>query len=143
MLNHEELNRDPLRITKIETFISKHNREGINLPSEKDDWKKFEKNNINVRNTIALNILYVKKEKVYPAYISKHNSNREKQVFLFMIPNGEEWHFLIIKKISPLFKGTNQNIMVIFIVWIVFIALEQKTNLNHMEKHVKTKIFIM
>ena len=43
-----------------------------------------------MRNTIALNILYVKKEKVYPAYISKHNSNREKQVFLFMIPNGEE-----------------------------------------------------
>ena len=61
VLNHEELNRDPQTITKIETFISKYNREGINLPSEKDDWKKFEKNNINVRNTIALNDLYVKK----------------------------------------------------------------------------------
>ena len=68
----------------------KYNREGINLPSEKDDWKKFEKNNINVRNAIALNVLYVKKEKIYPAYISKHNSNREKQVFLFMTPNGKE-----------------------------------------------------
>ena len=35
-----------------------------NLPSEKDDWEKFEKNNV----TIALHILYVKKEKMYPSY---------------------------------------------------------------------------
>ena len=27
-----------------------------------------------------------KKEKVYPAYVSKHNSNHEKQVILLMIP---------------------------------------------------------
>ena len=33
--------------------------------------------------------LHAKEEKVYPAYISKHNSSREKQVTLFMIPNGE------------------------------------------------------
>ena len=33
--------------------------------------------------TIALNVLYAKKEKVYPAYayVSKHNSNREKHDF--------------------------------------------------------------
>ena len=36
---------------------------GINLTSEKDDWKKFVKNNV----TIFLNILYAKKEKMYPA----------------------------------------------------------------------------
>ena len=29
---------------------------------------------------------------MYPAYVSKHNSNREKQVILSMIPNGEKWH---------------------------------------------------
>ena len=33
--------------------------------------KKIEKNNV----TIALNVLYVKKEKIYPAYVSKHNSS--------------------------------------------------------------------
>ena len=38
--------------------------------------KKNEKNNV----TIALNVLYAKKEKIYPAYVSKHNSNRDKQV---------------------------------------------------------------
>ena len=48
--------------------------------------KNIEKNNI----TIALNVLYGKKEKLYPAYVSKHNSNREKQVILLMISNEEK-----------------------------------------------------
>ena len=53
------------------------------LYSRKNDWKKFEKNNVR----IALNVLYAKKEKTYPAYVSKNNSNREKQVILLMISN--------------------------------------------------------
>ena len=32
----------------------------------------------------------LKKKKIYPAYVSKHNSNREKQVILLMISNGEK-----------------------------------------------------
>ena len=62
------------RTTKIKTFINKYNQEGINFRSEKDDWKNFEENNA----AIDLNVLNSKKEKIYPAYISKHNSNREK-----------------------------------------------------------------
>ena len=31
----------------------------------------------------------LKKKKIYPAYVSKHNSNREKQVIILMIPNEE------------------------------------------------------
>ena len=38
--------------------------------------KKIKKNNLKT----YLNILYAKKEKLYPAYVSKHKSNREKQV---------------------------------------------------------------
>ena len=57
MLNHEVIKKDPQRITKIKPFINKYNWEGINIPSEKDDWEKFEKNNV----TIALNVLYAKK----------------------------------------------------------------------------------
>ena len=45
----------------------------------------------------------LKKEKIYPAYVSKHNSNREKLVFL-MVPNGEGWHYLALKKLSALFR---------------------------------------
>ena len=74
-LNHEEIEKDPQRLTKIKPFINKYGCKRIDFPSEKDNWKKFEKNNI----TIVLNVLYGKKEKIYPAYVSKHNSNCEKQ----------------------------------------------------------------
>ena len=54
---------------------------------------------INVK--IALNVFYVKKEKLQPAYVSKHNSNCEKQVILLMISKGEKpWHYLAVKKLS-------------------------------------------
>ena len=45
------------KITKIKPFISKCNWVGLKI--KKDDWKKFEKNNL----TIALNISFVKIEK--------------------------------------------------------------------------------
>ena len=60
--------------------------------------KNIEKNNV----TIALNVLYAKKEKLNPASISKHNSNWGKKVILWMIWNGEkgQWHYLAAKKLS-------------------------------------------
>ena len=69
VFNHEETKKDPQRITEIKPFINKCNWGGMNFPSEKDDWKKFEKNNV----TIAVNALYAIKEKIYRAYLSKHN----------------------------------------------------------------------
>ena len=59
--------------------------------------KKIEKNNV----TIVLNVLPAKK-KIYLAYIAKHKSNREKQNIILMIPNGEGWHYLAIKKLLVL-----------------------------------------
>ena len=52
VLNHEEIRKDQQRIAKIKAFIGKCNWKGINYPSEKDYWKKLEKNNL----AIALNI---------------------------------------------------------------------------------------
>ena len=60
--------------------------------------------------------MHAKKEKTCPAYVSKHNSNRDKQVILLMTPNGEErgrkakskeqwWHYLAVKKLSALLTG--------------------------------------
>ena len=43
---------------QLNLFISKYNWTGINFPSEKDDSKIFEKNNV----TIVLNVSYAKKE---------------------------------------------------------------------------------
>ena len=63
--------------------------------------KKFEKNNV----TIALDVLYAKNEKIYSAYVSKHNSNRQKQVIFYMISNREGWHYLVAKKVSEWLKG--------------------------------------
>ena len=61
--------------------MNKFNWEGINYPSKIDDWKMFEKNN----PKIALNILYTEEKEIYPAYISKINSNSGKQIILLMI----------------------------------------------------------
>ena len=45
----------------------------------------------------------LKKKKTHPAYISKHNSNCEKQAILLMIPNVK--HCPAIKKLSALLRG--------------------------------------
>ena len=88
--------------------MNKYQWDGINIPSEKDDWKKFEKNNV------TINVLCTKNEKVYPAYISKNNSNCDKQVILLMIINrtpckamseGRRWHYFTVKKVSALLRG--------------------------------------
>ena len=42
-LNQGKVKKDLQRITKIKPFINKYNWEGINLPSQINDWKKFEK----------------------------------------------------------------------------------------------------
>ena len=44
------------------------------------------------------------KKKIYPAYVSKHNSNREKKVILSMISNRKGWHYLAVKKLSALLR---------------------------------------
>ena len=72
-LNHEEIAKKCERMTKVTPFINKYKWEGINFASGKDNLK----NNV----TIALNVLSANKEKIYPAYISKHNSNRKIHVF--------------------------------------------------------------
>ena len=100
-LNHGEIKNDLQILTKVKSSISIYNWKGINYPTKKDDWKKSEKNNV----TIALNVLYFKKEKIYPKNVSKHNSNCEKQIIILMIPNGEGWHYLAVKKLSPLLRG--------------------------------------
>ena len=45
LLNHENIEKNSEGITKIKPFINKYNWEGIYFPSEKDDWKKCQKNN--------------------------------------------------------------------------------------------------
>ena len=79
--------------------MEEYNWQEIIFPSEKDDWKKIEENNL----IFAVNVLYAEKGK-YRAYVSKHNSNPEKKVNLLMISNGKEWHYLAIKKTISIVK---------------------------------------
>ena len=56
---------------------------------------------------IALDILHIKGKEICPAYISKINSNCEKQIILLLIPNEEKegWHYLTVNKLSALLHG--------------------------------------
>ena len=49
--------------------------------------------------------MYAKKEKIYPVYVSKYNSNCEKQVIPLIISNGKKWYYLPVKKLSALLRG--------------------------------------
>ena len=50
--------------------------------------------------------MYAKIKKIYPAYVSKHNSSHEKQAILLMISNGgKQWHYLAVKKLSALLRA--------------------------------------
>ena len=101
-LNLDKINNHPERISKIKPFIDQYNWNEIDFPSTSKDWKKFELN-----NEISLNILCVphNTKKIHVAYKSKHNLTREKQVILLMIINGENWHYIVVKKLPGLFKG--------------------------------------
>ena len=58
-----------------------------------------------------LNILYVlhNTKKIQVAFKSKHNLTCDKQVILLMISNGENWHYLVVKKLPGLLKGITSN----------------------------------
>ena len=43
-------------------------------------------------------------KKKYILFMFK-NITREKQVIILMIPYGEKWHYLVVKKLSALLKG--------------------------------------
>ena len=86
-LNHKEIGRNPQRLSRIRPFISHYNWEGIEVPAGSKDWKKFEQNN----EIIALNISYVpyNTEQICCVYKPKYNNERENQVILLMITDGE------------------------------------------------------
>ena len=106
-LNHEKIKDHPEKISKIKPFIDQYNWNEIDFPSTGKDWKKCESNN----KSIALNILYVPQntEKICHAYKSKHNLTRENQVILLMITDGKKWHYLAVKSLSALIRGTTGN----------------------------------
>ena len=41
--------------------------------------------------------------------MSKYNTNRENRVILLMITDGEKWHYLAVKSLPALLRGTTSN----------------------------------
>ena len=70
-LNHE-IGIKLQRISKIKPFMNKYYKKGINYPSTKDEWKKFEK-----IIQLLLLICYILKNNHIFCLISKYNSNQE------------------------------------------------------------------
>ena len=54
----------------------------------------------------------------------------------------EGWHHLAVKKLSTLLRGITSKHPSDFFVWIVFILLEQKINLNLIKEYLKINIFV-
>ena len=102
----------------------------------------------------------LKKKNIYPYYISKHNTNREKQVILLMISNGDKprerletlamqaksegreaktegrqrWHYLGVKKLSPLSRGITSKCHGYFYCLNCFHYFRAKNKLESHEK---------
>ena len=65
--------------------------------------------------------MYTKEKEILPAYISKHNSTREIQIILLMIPNEEkeESYYLAVKKLSALLHGITSKHSFILSIFIL------------------------
>ena len=140
-LNHNKINKDPQRVSKINPFINQYNWNDINFPSTGKDWEKFELNN----EPIALNILYVPHNtgQIHLAYRLKHNLTREKQVILLMIADGEKWHYTAVKRLSGLLRVVTGNNNGHFYCLNFFTRTEQKINLKNIKRYVKIMIIAM
>ena len=65
---------------------------------------------------------------ICPVFISSNNSVAKNKVIILMVPNEEKesWHYPGVKKTICIIEWNIKNMMVTFIVCIVFILLEQK-----------------
>ena len=116
--------------------------------STRKRWlKKSENNNA----TFALNVLYNKKENIYPAYVSQHKSNCEKQVILLMTPNGlwrkakseeQQWHYLVVKDLLALSREVTSKNNGDFYYLNCRHSFKTNKKLESHKKFMRIKIFI-
>ena len=113
-LNHQNIENNLQRLSKIEPYIDQYNWKEIDVPSHSKDWKRLNKT---IKQLLLMSYLYhTILNKIRRAYKSKHNFKRENQVILLMITNGKKWHYLGVKRVPALLRGIKQIIMGIFTV---------------------------
>ena len=134
-LNHQNINYNPERISKLNPFINNYHWKDIEFPSQSTVWRKFEYN-----KAIALNILFVpyNTKEIMQAYISEHNDERNNQVNLLMITDGtSNWHYIAIKNMSELLRGITSNHNGDFYCLNCLHSYRTKSKLNHDFCHLK------
>ena len=68
-LNHKNIGRDPQRISKIKSFSTKYNWDGIEFPAGPKDWKKFE------QIMRQLDLIYCMYPTILNKYVARTNQN--------------------------------------------------------------------
>ena len=85
--------------------------------------------------------MFCKLKENYILYVSKHKSSREKQVIIFVIPNGEGWHYITVKKLPALLRGkTLKQRRGFNCPNLHFFGTKKNANLK--KKYVKTKTIL-
>ena len=102
--------------------------------------KKWKKHKV----AIALNLSYVKKEKINPDYVLTYNSNCKKQVILLMISNEKKiCLYFVVKKLPPLFREiTSKNNSGFYCLKCLHFFRTNKKPESH-KRVIKIKIFVM
>ena len=59
---------------------------------------------------MALNVLYIKEKEMCLAFVSKTNSNFEKQIVFLMIPNKKRLELFCRKKPTTIIKRNNTKV---------------------------------
>ena len=93
---------------------------------------------------MALNTLYVpyNTKQIRPAYISKHNHKRDKQMNLSMITdNMNNWYYLAVNNITRLLRGITSNSDVYCLN--CFHSYRTKNKLKSMKENAKAMIFVI
>ena len=93
-----------------------------------------------IEQVFALNVLYPKNDRKIKnkkknknlVYVLKHSSKRKKEIIILMIPNGERWYYILIKKLPALLREIISKHNGDHYCLNGLYGLEQKTNLNHM-----------
>ena len=92
---HNELGKNPGRISKKLDIYSSFNWHNIDFPASYEDYTTFERLN----RDVALNILYVSlnEQNICPEYISNRNFDKIDQVVFLKISDREgKWHYLAL-----------------------------------------------
>ena len=85
----------------------------------------------------------LKKKNIYPVYVSKCNSNSEKQVIILIILNGEGWYYLAVNKLSALLGRITSKHLCNFYCLNCLHSFQQKTNVSLIiNNYVKIKVFV-